>query len=206
MTVNVQFHCLVTSPLVSWVGAVFPQHVMKSADLPMLIDHLLMSFPFLCSCCRDSSVSTATRYGLDGPGIKSRWGRYFLHLSRPVLGPTQPPTQWLPGNLVKATGAWRWPHIPNLVPRMWKQCGNFEFYEMWGISWEAEEGSIGFLTRWGRVTQICVFTIQLCKTDDANLRLFSLHNTLNYAIHRACLRMVLLTDVYRNLTSLWINF
>ena len=39
-----------------------------------------------------------------------------------------------------------------------------------------------------------------------NTSLFSLHNTLNYAIHRACLRMVLLTDVYRNLTSLWINF
>ena len=26
------------------------------------------------------------------------------------------------------------------------------------------------LTHWGRVTQICVFTLQLCKTDDANLR------------------------------------
>jgi hypothetical protein len=25
------------------------------------------------------------------------------------------------------------------------------------------------LTHWGRVTQICVFTLQLCKTDDANL-------------------------------------
>ena len=46
-----------------------------------------------------------------------------------------------------------------------------------------------------RMTQICV----------SNTRLFSLHNTLNYATHRACLRMVLLTDVYRNLTSLWIK-
>ena len=46
-----------------------------------------------------------------------------------------------------------------------------------------------------RMMQICVF----------NTRLFSLHNTLNYAIHRAWLRMVLLTDVYRNLTSLWIK-
>ena len=26
------------------------------------------------------------------------------------------------------------------------------------------------LTHWGRVMQICVFTLQLCKTDDANLR------------------------------------
>jgi len=26
---------------------------------------------------RDSSVGTATRYGLDGPGIESRWGKRF---------------------------------------------------------------------------------------------------------------------------------
>ena len=45
------------------------------------------------------------------------------------------------------------------------------------------------------MTEICVF----------NTRLVSLHNTLNYAIHGACLRMVLLTDVYRNLTSLCIG-
>ena len=28
---------------------------------------------------RDSSVGIATRYGLDGPGIESRWGRDFPH-------------------------------------------------------------------------------------------------------------------------------
>jgi len=39
----------------------------------------------------------ATRYGLDGPGIDSRWGRCFLYLSRPALGPNQPPIQWVPG-------------------------------------------------------------------------------------------------------------
>ena len=44
-----------------------------------------------------SSVGIATRYGLDGPGIESRWGRYFQHPSRPALGPTQPPVQWVPG-------------------------------------------------------------------------------------------------------------
>jgi hypothetical protein len=37
-----------------------------------------------------SSVDTATGYGLDGPGIESRWGRDFPHLSRPALEPTQP--------------------------------------------------------------------------------------------------------------------
>jgi hypothetical protein len=29
---------------------------------------------------------------------------------------------------------------------------------------------LGILTHCGRVTQICVFTLQLCRTGDANLR------------------------------------
>jgi hypothetical protein len=48
-------------------------------------------------CWPGSSFSIATGYGLDGPGIESRWGRDFPHLSRPALGPTQPPVQWVPG-------------------------------------------------------------------------------------------------------------
>jgi hypothetical protein len=36
-------------------------------------------------------------YGLYGPGIESRWGRDFSQPSRPPLGPTQPPIQWVPG-------------------------------------------------------------------------------------------------------------
>jgi hypothetical protein len=32
-----------------------------------------------------SSVGIATGYELDGPGIESRWGRDFPHLSRPAV-------------------------------------------------------------------------------------------------------------------------
>ena len=63
--------------------------------------------------------------------------------------------------------------------------------QCWNILRRRKMCCVFTLTHWGRVTQICVF----------NTRLFSLHNTLNYAMHRTCLRMVLLTDVYKNLTS-----
>jgi hypothetical protein len=51
----------------------------------------------VADCGPGSSVGIATAYGQDGPGIESRWGRDFLHLSRPVLRPTRPPVQWVPG-------------------------------------------------------------------------------------------------------------
>jgi hypothetical protein len=40
-----------------------------------------------------TSVGIATGYGLDSPGIESRWGEIFVHLSRPALEPTQLPVQ-----------------------------------------------------------------------------------------------------------------
>ena len=58
---------------------------------------------------RDSVVGIVARYGIDGLGIEFRWGRNIQHLSRPALGPTQPPMQWVPGPSPgdKVAGAWR---------------------------------------------------------------------------------------------------
>jgi hypothetical protein len=60
----------------------------------------LFCFITLCTavtCGPGSSVGIETGYGLDGPGIESRWGRDFSHASRPAVRPTQPPIQWVPG-------------------------------------------------------------------------------------------------------------
>jgi hypothetical protein len=57
---------------------------------------------------RESVVGIANRYVLDGSGIESRWGRDISQPSRPALGSTQAPIQWVPGLFPgdKAAGAW----------------------------------------------------------------------------------------------------
>ena len=55
----------------------------------------------------------ATLYGLDGPGIESRWRRDIPQPSRLALAPTQPPMSWVPSHSGhKAVGAWSWPPTP----------------------------------------------------------------------------------------------
>ena len=68
---------------------------------------------------QDSSVGIATRYGLDGPGIESRWGARF---SAPVqTGPGAHPascatgTGSFPG--IKRPGRGAGPPPPSSVPR-----------------------------------------------------------------------------------------
>ena len=84
---------------------------------------------------RDSAVGVATRYGLDGPGIKSRWGRDFQHPSRLALGPTQPPVQWVPGSFpgVKQSGRGA-DHPPPSKCRGQERVGLY-LYSPHGPSW-----------------------------------------------------------------------
>ena len=62
---------------------------------------------------RDSSVGTATRYGLDGSRFESRWGQDFPHLFRLAV---VPPSRLYSGYRVipggKAAGAWAKPPTP----------------------------------------------------------------------------------------------
>ena len=45
---------------------------------------------------RNGTVGIATRYGLEGPGIESRWGEIF-RTCPDRSGSSQPPVQWVPG-------------------------------------------------------------------------------------------------------------
>jgi len=55
-----------------------------------------ISFGYQTSLGPGSSVGIAADYGLDGPRSNSG-GNEIFRPSRPNLGPSQPPVQWVPG-------------------------------------------------------------------------------------------------------------
>jgi len=72
------------------VGELRAVAITPTPDIRTALFHTLLS-AFENARDRHSVVGIATGYGLDGPGIESRWGRDFPHLSTPALWPKRPP-------------------------------------------------------------------------------------------------------------------
>ena len=93
----------------------------------------------VCQQGHDSAVGTATRYGLDGPGNESSWGRDFLHPSRWALGP-KPASYTMDtgsfGGGGKMSAAWRW--SPTSFSAEVKETVELLLYTPSGPSWSDE--------------------------------------------------------------------
>jgi hypothetical protein len=92
-----------------------------------------------CIMGRDVVVSIATRYGLDGPGIESRWGARF---SAPVQnGPEAHPVSYtmstgsFPGVMWQERGV---DHPPLSSAEVTKRVDLY-LYSLFGLSWSVLE-------------------------------------------------------------------
>jgi len=107
------------------------------SDETFLIAHIELVLWQIWS--RDSSVGIATRYGLDGPGIESRWGQDF---SAPfqTMG-----TGSFPGGS-KADEAWRSPTTASNVKV--KERVQLYLYSLSGPSWPLLGRALPLPLRW----------------------------------------------------------
>ena len=89
---------------------------------------------------RDSSVGIVIRYGLDGPGIESRWGWDFLVQTSSEAHPASYSKGYrvFPG--VKVARAWCWPPTPSSA------CFNFLWHFRMGSSFIMQNLAIWWCT------------------------------------------------------------
>ena len=106
---------------------------------------------------RDSSVGIATRYGPDGPGIKSRWGARF---SAPVqTGPGAHPASYTTGTVsfpgVKRPG--RGVDHPPPYSAVVKERVELDLYTLSGPSWPVLGRPLPFTFMCSRSRISCLF-------------------------------------------------
>ena len=90
----------------------------------------------LLGCCytslmgRDSSVGIATSWTVRGSNPNG--GRDFPHPSRPTLGPTRPPIQWVPGSFPGVKRPQRGvDHPPASKCRGWRKSRAIHLLPLW---------------------------------------------------------------------------
>ena len=80
----------------------------------------------------NSSIVSATRYGLDGPGFETPWRRNLAHPSRPALGPIQRPVQRFPGLFTGVNRPGRGvDHPHHLAPRL--NTRDMSLFNLWAF-------------------------------------------------------------------------
>ena len=84
-------------------------------------------------------VSMKTQYRLDGPGIKSWWGRGIPRLSKLALGPIQPPVQWVLGLFLTVKQQGRGVGHPSPSSAKVKERVELYTYSLSGPSWPVLE-------------------------------------------------------------------
>jgi hypothetical protein len=141
-------------------------HIQRASKFPVvLVFILVVSFPLrldlpsflfpLRYSVRGSSVGIATGYGLDDPGIESQWGEIFRP-SRPALGLTQPPVQWVPcpsRGVKYGRGVLLTTHTL-LVPRSWKSRAIFV-----PTLWATIGPVTGTYLRYSDENFVCIFNL-----------------------------------------------
>jgi hypothetical protein len=120
-------------------SSIYSSAHLSITQLPLTLPHISYMSIYLPTYPSNrgpgSSVGLATGYGLDGPGIESRWGRDFSHTFRPAPGAHPASctmgTGSCPGVKRPGRGA---DHPPLLAPRsnmssaipllpLWALCG-----------------------------------------------------------------------------------
>jgi len=75
---------------------IFYMYMLRAHGLIFWKTAVINTYVYMCGSGPGSSVGIATDYGLDGPG-SNPGGDDIFRPSRPVLGPTHAPVQWVPG-------------------------------------------------------------------------------------------------------------